>query len=114
MLDECCSAAIPESEDTQKQEEEKVVEYKSFLLCEGDLRSCNISSPEPKIAVAQSCVAFHETSLSPANFVYPLFLHDGQDGTPIWAMSRYLGLGGDVDLWKSRSHTLKSSCCIKR
>ncbi|KAB2597219.1 hypothetical protein D8674_000139 [Pyrus ussuriensis x Pyrus communis] len=58
MLDECCSAAIPESEDTQKEEEEKVVEYKSFLLCEG------------------------------------------QDGTPIWAMSAYLGLGGDMDLWK--------------
>ncbi|KAM1068135.1 hypothetical protein ACFX1Q_000118 [Malus domestica] len=24
----------------------------------------------------------------------------GEDGTPIWAMSGCLGLGGDVDLWK--------------
>ncbi|KAB2599321.1 hypothetical protein D8674_009592 [Pyrus ussuriensis x Pyrus communis] len=57
MLNECCSTTIPESEDTQKEEEEE---------------SCGISK------------AFC--------FV--------KEGTPIWAMSGCLGLGGDVDLWK--------------
>ncbi|KAM1040195.1 hypothetical protein ACFX2I_029422 [Malus domestica] len=57
VLDECCSAAILESEDTQKEEEEE---------------SRGISK----------------------DFCFV------KDSTPIWAMSRCLGLGGDVDLWK--------------
>ncbi|XWS23723.1 hypothetical protein CRYUN_Cryun28dG0039700 [Craigia yunnanensis] len=30
--------------------------------------------------------SFQETSISPANFVYPLFIHEGQEDTPIGAM----------------------------
>ncbi|CAN6720906.1 unnamed protein product [Malus baccata var. baccata] len=37
--------------------------------------------------------AFQETSLSPANFVYPLFIHEGQDDTPIGAMPGCYRLG---------------------
>ncbi|CAN6679303.1 unnamed protein product [Malus baccata var. baccata] len=37
--------------------------------------------------------AFQETSLSPANFVYPLFIHEGQDDAPIGAMPGCYRLG---------------------
>ncbi|XP_050102608.1 uncharacterized protein LOC126582503 [Malus sylvestris] len=82
-----------------------------------DLRSCNISSPERRSPSLRA--VFHETTLSLANFVYPLFINDGQDDTPIWAMLGCLGLGGDVDLWKSyRGHHflgfhLKGKYCIR-
>ncbi|KAL9227046.1 hypothetical protein vseg_002787 [Gypsophila vaccaria] len=37
--------------------------------------------------------AFQETSLSPANLVYPLFIHEGYDDTPIAAMPGCYRLG---------------------
>ncbi|KAF1871216.1 hypothetical protein Lal_00020008 [Lupinus albus] len=37
--------------------------------------------------------AFQETSLSPANFVYPLFIHEGEEDTPIGAMPGCYRLG---------------------
>lgn len=37
--------------------------------------------------------AFQETSLSPANLVYPLFIHEGEDDTPIGAMPGCYRLG---------------------
>ncbi|KAL3638825.1 Delta-aminolevulinic acid dehydratase 1, chloroplastic [Castilleja foliolosa] len=37
--------------------------------------------------------AFQETSLSPANFVYPLFIHEGEEYTPIGAMPGCYRLG---------------------
>ncbi|XP_050123233.1 uncharacterized protein LOC126600667 isoform X2 [Malus sylvestris] len=73
------------------------VSFSMSLLANGNarsLRNCNLQGPIPDFT------AFQETSLSLANFVYPFFIHDGQDGTPIWAMLGCLGLGGDVDLWK--------------
>ncbi|KAI3991821.1 hypothetical protein MKX01_038219 [Papaver californicum] len=44
--------------------------------------------------------SFQETHLSPANFVYPLFIHEGQEDTPIGAMPGCYRLGGDMVLWK--------------
>ncbi|GMP46917.1 hypothetical protein CsSME_00014888 [Camellia sinensis var. sinensis] len=37
--------------------------------------------------------AFQETSLTPANFVYPLFIHEGEEDTPIGAMPGCYRLG---------------------
>ncbi|XVF39306.1 hypothetical protein PTKIN_Ptkin01aG0024200 [Pterospermum kingtungense] len=37
--------------------------------------------------------SFQETSISPANFVYPLFIHEGQEDTPIGAMPGCYRLG---------------------
>ncbi|KAI3834051.1 hypothetical protein MKX03_033013 [Papaver bracteatum] len=37
--------------------------------------------------------AFQETQLSPANFVYPLFIHEGEEDTPIGAMPGCYRLG---------------------
>ncbi|KAL2339759.1 hypothetical protein Fmac_007699 [Flemingia macrophylla] len=37
--------------------------------------------------------AFQETSISPANFVYPLFIHEGEEDTPIGAMPGCYRLG---------------------
>ncbi|CAN8239122.1 unnamed protein product [Cochlearia groenlandica] len=37
--------------------------------------------------------AFQETNLSPANFVYPLFIHEGEEDTPIGAMPGCYRLG---------------------
>lgn len=37
--------------------------------------------------------AFQETSLSPTNFVYPLFIHEGEEDTPIGAMPGCFRLG---------------------
>ncbi|KAF4347159.1 hypothetical protein F8388_014352 [Cannabis sativa] len=37
--------------------------------------------------------AFQETTLSPANFVYPLFIHEGEEDTPIGAMPGCYRLG---------------------
>ncbi|KAI3885219.1 hypothetical protein MKW98_002611 [Papaver atlanticum] len=37
--------------------------------------------------------SFQETHLSPANFVYPLFIHEGQEDTPIGAMPGCYRLG---------------------
>ncbi|KAJ7959149.1 Delta-aminolevulinic acid dehydratase [Quillaja saponaria] len=37
--------------------------------------------------------AFKETSISPANLVYPLLIHEGQQDTPIGAMRGFYGLG---------------------
>ncbi|KAK0575770.1 hypothetical protein LWI29_006695 [Acer saccharum] len=37
--------------------------------------------------------SFQETSLSPANFVYPLFIHEGEEDTPIGAMPGCYRLG---------------------
>ncbi|XP_073063756.1 delta-aminolevulinic acid dehydratase, chloroplastic-like [Primulina eburnea] len=37
--------------------------------------------------------AFQETSLSPANLVYPLFIHEGEENTPIGAMPGCYRLG---------------------
>ncbi|XP_022861460.1 delta-aminolevulinic acid dehydratase, chloroplastic isoform X1 [Olea europaea var. sylvestris] len=37
--------------------------------------------------------AFQETSLSPANLVYPLFIHEGEEDTPIGAMPGCYRLG---------------------
>ncbi|TKY74254.1 Delta-aminolevulinic acid dehydratase [Spatholobus suberectus] len=37
--------------------------------------------------------AFQETSISPANFVYPLFVHEGEEDTPIGAMPGCYRLG---------------------
>ncbi|KAG6388665.1 hypothetical protein SASPL_150097 [Salvia splendens] len=48
--------------------------------------------------------AFQETSISPANLVYPLFIHEGElEGKKILQLEQCLdaiGLGGDMDLWK--------------
>ncbi|CAN7129904.1 unnamed protein product [Brassica rapa subsp. narinosa] len=37
--------------------------------------------------------AFQETDISPANFVYPLFIHEGEEDTPIGAMPGCYRLG---------------------
>ncbi|KAJ4844740.1 Delta-aminolevulinic acid dehydratase 1, chloroplastic [Turnera subulata] len=37
--------------------------------------------------------SFQETSISPANFVYPLFIHEGEEDTPIGAMPGCYRLG---------------------
>ncbi len=37
--------------------------------------------------------SFQETNLSPANFVYPLFIHEGEEDTPIGAMPGCYRLG---------------------
>ncbi|KAF3446995.1 hypothetical protein FNV43_RR12175 [Rhamnella rubrinervis] len=37
--------------------------------------------------------SFQETTLSPANFVYPLFIHEGEEDTPIGAMPGCYRLG---------------------
>ncbi|CAK9142929.1 unnamed protein product [Ilex paraguariensis] len=37
--------------------------------------------------------AFQETTLSPANFVYPLFIHEGEEDSPIGAMPGCYRLG---------------------
>ncbi|CAH2066422.1 unnamed protein product [Thlaspi arvense] len=37
--------------------------------------------------------AFQETNISPANFVYPLFIHEGEEDTPIGAMPGCYRLG---------------------
>ncbi|CAK9165235.1 unnamed protein product, partial [Ilex paraguariensis] len=37
--------------------------------------------------------AFQETTLAPANFVYPLFIHEGEEDTPIGAMPGCYRLG---------------------
>ena len=37
--------------------------------------------------------SFQEMSISPANFVYPLFIHEGQEDTPIGAMPGCYRLG---------------------
>ncbi|KAF6161851.1 hypothetical protein GIB67_026653, partial [Kingdonia uniflora] len=37
--------------------------------------------------------SFQETSLTPANFVYPLFIHEGEEDTPIGAMPGCYRLG---------------------
>ncbi|KAK6938391.1 Delta-aminolevulinic acid dehydratase [Dillenia turbinata] len=37
--------------------------------------------------------SFQETNLSPANFVYPLFIHEGEEDTPIGAMPGCFRLG---------------------
>ncbi|KAK2989802.1 hypothetical protein RJ640_006119 [Escallonia rubra] len=40
--------------------------------------------------------AFQETSISPANFVYPLFIHEGEEDTPIGAMPGCYRLGDEA------------------
>ncbi|XLR26708.1 hypothetical protein S83_054608, partial [Arachis hypogaea] len=37
--------------------------------------------------------AFQETTISPANFVYPIFIHEGEEDTPTGAMPGCYRLG---------------------
>ncbi|KAE9445752.1 hypothetical protein C3L33_22356, partial [Rhododendron williamsianum] len=57
--------------------------------------------------------AFQETSISPANFVYPLFIHEGEEDTPIGAMPGCYRLGGDMDLLKRSVISISSLCRAK-
>ncbi|KAI6668652.1 hypothetical protein NL676_010788 [Syzygium grande] len=55
--------------------------------------------PQSKITALES--SFPETSLSLANFVYPLFIHEGEEDTPIGAMPGCYRLGA-LEAWACR------------
>ncbi|KAK4391064.1 Delta-aminolevulinic acid dehydratase 1, chloroplastic [Sesamum angolense] len=62
--------------------------------------------------------AFQETTLSPANLVYPLFIHEGEEDTPIGAMPGCYRLGwrhGLVEeVSKARDVGVKALCYFQK
>ncbi|XP_050136717.1 uncharacterized protein LOC126612334 isoform X4 [Malus sylvestris] len=70
-----CRAAIPESEDVQKEEEEEEEESRGVSKAFSFVKNRRLPSLR---------AAFHETSSSPANFVYPLFIHEGRTTHLYW------------------------------
>ncbi|KAM2945963.1 hypothetical protein COP2_028815 [Malus domestica] len=71
----CCRAAIPESEDVQKEEEEEEEESRGISKAFSFVKNQRLSSLR---------AAFHETSSSPAKFVYPPFIHEGRTTHLSW------------------------------
>ncbi|KAF6171693.1 hypothetical protein GIB67_007214 [Kingdonia uniflora] len=55
--------------------------------------------------------SFQETSLTPANFVYPLFIHEGEEDTPIGAMPGCYRLGWRHGLIEEDPRCRKGSGC---